>query len=85
MARNADIVLTPAQRANVASRTRQLRPLIGATAQVEYVKRDGSESATLSGTVESVTCNGDHGTVTMVTDKGYRSANLHTVTRVVAL
>lgn len=51
---------------------------VGERVTLSYVKRDGTES-TLTGRVESLKGEGDKETVTVETDKGYRSANMYRI------
>lgn len=55
--------------------------LIGKTATVEFTKRDGSERVE-TGTIVSLTGQGDKEQVIIETDKGFKSANLYRVSKI---
>lgn len=79
MAHNPTIVLTAAQK-DVATQVRKALAdrQYGDKVEVNFVKRDQSES-TIVGHIVGIVGENDKEAVTLMTDKGHRSANLWAV------
>lgn len=79
MARNPGVMLSPSMLATVSANRAILAARTGETVTLDYVKRDGTPTV-LTGEIVSLigTRKGNESTeaVTLLTDKGERSANL---------
>lgn len=80
---NATVTLTADQSATRAHYLAVLSPMVGISATISFVKRDG-EARTITGEVVEVLegATPDKGAVRVLTSEGFRSANLFLITAV---